>query len=1015
MVHPANQQELPKYRLERWSGTRFSVYLSQNGPMILPGRQELLTARLDILVKEALELYVRENRAPPSTIIMYRDGVGDSQFEAAVQSEYSMMIKGIRDYTPQTAYRPQTTNIMVNKRINHRFFTPDGQNVQPGTVIDTVVTSPLFYDFFLVAQAVDHFTTALPTRFVVLQSDLSGPTTSCKTSHPNSAISTATTLALSVFRCLFKLPTNSASARTLPLAGLALFVIIARHTQSLIALAMLAGIVQVLDGIIGIYQQDVLKSIGPFFLAVAQSPHKSHMASTLTSLDNVLKFTERIGVKLSLSQLNSSLQQVLIKIVEGTEKYYADIDAQKSALEQQVKSLKEENATLHSSGGQTYAVTSEENEDAEELLHSAKAISKLEKEVRNQMRINANLQKQVTLLKERLKQIKSGSTGEGYTIHENVAVFKDTSSVPSIANIAQAEFGDEYESMVLAPELDFPVVPKIAALLNRFEERKYTHQYPLHQFADLFIQLAEEVRSLVAMECKVLELKSPIYIFGDIHGNYKDLRFYLSRFNPTGRMGWLPHRLLFLGDYVDRGDHSIEVVARLFIDKICSRNKVYLLRGNHELSYVNSQVETYGSGCFKLQCQNHFKTRGDEVFWAINRAFDCLPLAAVVDHELFCVHGGIPRLDLPPIPTPPPPNPPIRPPITFSLDKQKSLARTASTMNLNFSVFGEKQQSLLSSLATSATSQSTASQIMGRGGAQNLQMSTATLDASPSTLDLIKSTSLSPENFFHSSKDTRIESIRNFPPSIPGSLAYHEACPLLSDLLWADPAPPNRPLDANGFCVGVRGPDSVMFGQKAVDNFLQNAGLTLIIRGHEDQTDGAQLACNQKVFTVFSSSNYRNSNSGACLLCTDKKIHVAIKQCNLPRSMTSSQSGTRIPHLFSEQDSLELNTDKGGVVIGEQKVKGQDQIKFEMKGAMEGRPQSMVLGGPLYAATGKKPTPLMVTASEAPAQKSASPSSPTTKKRSFSKPESASKRAEGTPTRVNSGAAKKVVTKKSEK
>ena len=119
--------------------------------------------------------------------------------------------------------------------------------------------------------------------------------------------------------------------------------------------------------------------------------------------------------------------------------------------------------------------------------------------------------------------------------------------------------------------LDFPVVQKIASLLNRFEDRKYVHHTPLYQFADLFIQLAEEVRSILAMENKVLEIRSPVYVFGDIHGNYKDLRFYLSRFNPTGRMGWLPHKLLFLGDYVDRGDHSIEVVARLFIDKICSR------------------------------------------------------------------------------------------------------------------------------------------------------------------------------------------------------------------------------------------------------------------------------------------------------------------------------------------------------------------------------------------------------------------------------------------------------------
>jgi hypothetical protein len=89
-----------------------------------------------------------------------------------------------------------------------------------------------------------------------------------------------------------------------------------------------------------------------------------------------------------------------------------------------------------------------------------------------------------------------------------------------------------------------------------------------------------------------------------------------------------------------------------------TKTKVFLLRGNHELSYVNSQLETYGTGCFRYQClifsffffvfhyaslfssgSQAFKQRGDDVYWAINRAFDCLPIAAIVDHELFCVHG----------------------------------------------------------------------------------------------------------------------------------------------------------------------------------------------------------------------------------------------------------------------------------------------------------------------------------------------------------------------------------------
>ncbi|KAA6354485.1 MAG: hypothetical protein EZS28_049988, partial [Streblomastix strix] len=111
-------------------------------------------------------------------------------------------------------------------------------------------------------------------------------------------------------------------------------------------------------------------------------------------------------------------------------------------------------------------------------------------------------------------------------------------------------------------------------------------------------------------------------------------------------------------------------------------------------------------------------------------------------------------------------------------------------------------------------------------------------------------------------------------------MEFSEQYFLLSDMLWADPAPSYRQddIDEDGFCEGIRGPDSVMFTEKAVDIFLKNTGLTLIVRGHEDQTEGMQLTHNGKVFTVFSSSNYRDANSGACLLCHEKKLNIVIKQ-----------------------------------------------------------------------------------------------------------------------------------------
>lgn len=91
---------------------------------------------------------------------------------------------------------------------------------------------------------------------------------------------------------------------------------------------------------------------------------------------------------------------------------------------------------------------------------------------------------------------------------------------------------------------------------------------------------------ILSSEPRLLQLKSPAYVFGDFHGNMPDLLAFAHTMWPLG-IHLTPGSFLFLGDYVDRGKYGIEILAYIFAQKIMLRDKVFLLRGNHEIRAVN--------------------------------------------------------------------------------------------------------------------------------------------------------------------------------------------------------------------------------------------------------------------------------------------------------------------------------------------------------------------------------------------------------------------------------------------
>jgi diadenosine tetraphosphatase ApaH/serine/threonine PP2A family protein phosphatase len=143
--------------------------------------------------------------------------------------------------------------------------------------------------------------------------------------------------------------------------------------------------------------------------------------------------------------------------------------------------------------------------------------------------------------------------------------------------------------------------------------------------------LIRSARECLAGLKALIEVPMPTIIVGDLHGNISDLIRILRSF-PTS-VG--PDSILFLGDYVDRGLNSIDVIVLLLALKCKYPDRVFLLRGNHEFAHINALYGFYDEVMSIYDSQ--------ELWSLFQDIFAYLPFAAVVGSQIFCVHGGLSR------------------------------------------------------------------------------------------------------------------------------------------------------------------------------------------------------------------------------------------------------------------------------------------------------------------------------------------------------------------------------------
>ena len=181
---------------------------------------------------------------------------------------------------------------------------------------------------------------------------------------------------------------------------------------------------------------------------------------------------------------------------------------------------------------------------------------------------------------------------------------------------------------------------------NNLTEIKYTKTVTdpnrMQIKKDLILTLIQECEDILKQEPNVIRMRAPVKVFGNLHGQYVDLlRIFESFGEPSERLGdgdIESFDYLFLGDYVDRGSKSIETICLLMALKVKHPDQIVLLRGHHEDPQINLH---YG---LAQECRMRLEEDPNDpssVYASLNRMFEYLPLCAIIEDKILCLHGGI--------------------------------------------------------------------------------------------------------------------------------------------------------------------------------------------------------------------------------------------------------------------------------------------------------------------------------------------------------------------------------------
>jgi diadenosine tetraphosphatase ApaH/serine/threonine PP2A family protein phosphatase len=151
----------------------------------------------------------------------------------------------------------------------------------------------------------------------------------------------------------------------------------------------------------------------------------------------------------------------------------------------------------------------------------------------------------------------------------------------------------------------------------------------MEKAAEIQRDILEPAERLLSSQPSLLRISGRTLAIGDLHGDLEAATSAVELFGKGGH-----EHLLFLGDYVDRGRHSVPLLELIIKEMLADPGRVHMLRGNHETLWVNDE---HGF-------RDELVERGlGALHIPFNDMFSQLPIAAVIDGTVLAVHGGVPE------------------------------------------------------------------------------------------------------------------------------------------------------------------------------------------------------------------------------------------------------------------------------------------------------------------------------------------------------------------------------------